>query len=176
MATRKAADQWAAHPLMDYIAPVVAVVAWWRLGSGYVPADIEMRIAIHAGVAVLSGLVLTAATFICALTYQSANILLEGVRRRYASELRRNWFSVIMGAFWMAVVPLVALGVDQVSSFWALAMSIGALALLAARAMRSAMWLQLTLFAQEATDREPEVFDVAQATAGRRERRVGAGR
>jgi hypothetical protein len=127
------------------------------------PNDTQVRVAIHAGVVVLSGLVLTSATFVCALTYQSANILMTGMRQRYSRELKRNWVAIIMGAFWTAVLPLFALALDGAAHATALAISASALALLCMRAARCAMWLSISLFMQEATEFASRTVEVPPA-------------
>ncbi|RZS62219.1 hypothetical protein EV386_2540 [Xylanimonas ulmi] len=155
---RRVANLLAAHPSPDHLLPSGIMVAWWFGTGQYVPVNPDARLAFFAGVAVVSGLVLAAATFVCALTYQSANILMAGVRRRYSRELKRNWSSIIVSAFLTAVGPIGAMLVDDVRPAIGIGVALYCIGLLVARAVRSVWWLNYTLFMQDIAESTPEKY------------------
>ncbi|WP_219816788.1 hypothetical protein, partial [Arthrobacter sp. 9E06] len=63
--------------------------------------------------ATISGLAMAASTFVCAMTYQSGNILMAKVVQVQSRALRRNWVSIISSTLVTAVLPLAALAIDR---------------------------------------------------------------
>ena len=61
---------------------------------------------------------------------------MTNVRRRFAGELKKNWGSIILSAFFTAVLPVCAIVFDQASAKLAVGVSIYSLSLLIARAGR----------------------------------------
>jgi len=155
--TRPIQDFLASHPAVDHVAALGAVLAWSAIfGATDVPEDARVQFLI--GVATVSGLVLAAATFVAALTYQSANILMSRVRERYSTLLKRNWTSIIVSTMATAAAPVVAILFSKDHNFAALAVGIYSLALLATRFGRSVFWLRYTLFMQDTVDAAPGTY------------------
>lgn len=154
------ADFLAAHPAVDHIIPISIVAAWLLALSGAVPPSESPRLYVYAGISTLSALVLAAATFVCTLTYQSSSTLVLEVRRRFATELRRNWASIIFSALGCAVLPIAAMAIDEQRTTWAFGLALYGLALLIVKFGRSVFWLKYTLFMQDASARAPETIEL----------------
>lgn len=148
--------EWAAlHPAIDHALPLALVAAAWLLVPSPLP-DSD-RTAFLIGVTTAAGLVMTAAVFACALTYQSSNSLMGRVRETYQADLRRNWTSVIGGAFLAAIVPVIALLAPPAAHRGAILVGVYAAGIVTARMSRALAWLTYTLFAQELDDAHPPV-------------------
>ncbi|MGZ4531167.1 MAG: hypothetical protein ACXVXP_02315 [Mycobacteriaceae bacterium] len=130
------------------------IAAAWLLVPSLPDAD---RTAFLIGVTTAAGLVMAAAVFACALTYQSSNILMARVRDIYRTDLRRNWTSVIGGAFLAAIVPVLALLAPPAGHHVAILVGVYAAGIVTARMFRALRWLIYTLFAQELDDAHPPV-------------------
>lgn len=141
------------RPFWDHLPALLAGgLAWWLDASALVsPVTTfqDTRIAIFSSIAALSGLVLTAATFVAALTYQSANPLMQKVRALYSVELARNWRSIILSTLLAAVGSIALLFVDPLYPRLSIAVAIYLLALTAMRGRRSVYWLMFTLFSDK---------------------------
>lgn len=147
-------DAWAARPAFDQVLPLSVGLSAWTL----VPVqslDVTARVAFYAGVATVSGLVLAAATFVAALTYQSANILMSDVRSRYAVELARNWHAVIRSCLLAAIIAITCIAID----YWTPRAAFGAAAylllLVGLRGYRALWWFMYTLYMEKASDLMP---------------------
>lgn len=158
------ADFLAAHPAVDQLAPLGIVAAWLLLLAGSVPPSESPRMYIYAAVSTLSALVLAAATFVCTLTYQSSSTLVRGIRRRFATELRKNWSSILLGALGCAVLPIAAMAIDEHYTQIAFGFALYGLTLLIVKFSRSVFWLKYTLFMQEASTRLPEIIELRPPT------------
>jgi len=154
-------DELIAHPIYDQIVPLAVAIAWYFQLHGSAPADGASRIAFYVGVATLAALVLTAATFVCALTYQSTAGPLVTVRERFGGTLRRNWISVIISTLFVAALVLVAVLVDSTSSRVAMSSAVYGLVLVVLRGFRSVYWLQFSLFMQHVSDNRTEPYVVS---------------
>lgn len=141
------------HPSVDH-APGIAVAVAILTTNGFTTLGDGDRTTLVIGVTTIAALVMAAATFICSMTYQSANILLTRVRQNHASALRRNWFSIIVGAFYAATLPILTLLVAQQVTV-TVALCLYSLALVTARFLRAVFWMSFTLFMQEADDIRP---------------------
>lgn len=102
----------------------------------------------------LAALVMAAATFACALTYQSDSTLLIQVRLHHAETLRRNWRAVIAGSFFASILPVIGL---LVAPWLGFAAGLYGLALACCCFWRALFWLSYTLFGQAADDLRPTV-------------------
>jgi len=102
----------------------------------------------------IAALVMAAATFACALTYQSDSTLLIQVRLRHAETLRRNWRSILTGSFLASVLPAIGLLASPSVGF---AAGLYGLVLAACCFWRALFWLTYTLFGQAADDLRPPV-------------------
>ena len=156
-----AADFLAAHPLVDQLAPVLVLAVWIIALRGFAPAGESPRLYVYAGVSTLAALVLTAATFVCAFTYQSTSTLMVDVRHRFGTPLRKNWLSILLWSLGCAVLPLVSMAVDAEAKRVSFALTLYALSLLVAKFSRSVFWLKYTLFAQTVSDHLPVVVELA---------------
>lgn len=150
MTARRRQEWILSHPVLDQplalAAGLLVGLLRWRAGIG----DGSLTTVV-IGVTTIAALAMTAATFICAMTYQSANILMARVRDRYAADLKRNWGSIIGGSFVGAALPVIALAATD-SRPWVLGVSCYSLALVVLRFARAAFWLKYTLFMQEASE------------------------
>lgn len=146
----------AAHPLTDHLPAILVIGAWFVFLAEIVVVPESTRPTLYAGVATISGLAMAASTFVCTMTYQSANILMSRVVKTHARDLSRNWISIIGSNLVTAVVPLVALAFDNSFHAAASAVTVYCLALLLARSARAIWWLQYTLFMQEKSFEVPE--------------------
>lgn len=158
--TFKFRDFLAAHPLVDQLVAAGAVFLWVVFAADLVVVPEGSRPTIYAGLATISGLAMAASTFICAMTYQSGNILMAKVVQVHSLALRRNWMSIITSNLITAVIPLVALAVDHSNSNIASAAAVYALALLMTRFGRALWWMQYTLFMQDRSFQIPQKTEV----------------
>jgi len=153
--TRRALGWILDHPWVDFALAVAAPVLLYVGGAvPHLPGD--ARLAFVGGASTIAGLVMTGATFICALTYQSSNILMAKVRDLYSRPLRRNWASILGGAFISAVAPVASLlltGYPWVASL----ACVSSLVLISCVFTRAIFWMRYTLFMQSAADERPVV-------------------
>lgn len=156
----KLKDFWAAHPGVDHALPVLSVLAWWYLLSPHLEIAEGARWNIFLTIATVSGLALAATTFVCSMTYQSANVLMSKVVAVYSSQLRRNWVSIIGSSLLTAVAPIVSLALDKTFPDSAMTIAVYAAALLLVRFGRAIWWLQYTLFMQDRTFELHEPMEV----------------
>ena len=142
-------DLVAAHPGIDQLLPVLVAAFLFMVPdvTHFVPSG--ARETIYATMATVSGLALAAATFVCTMTYQSANILMTGIVRSHATELRRNWTTIISSNLVTALLPLAALAMDERLPHIGIVIASYAVTLLCVRFMRAVWWLQYSLFRQE---------------------------
>lgn len=145
------------HPIFDQIVPVVAVVLWSFWGQAFAPEARDVRLEVYGGVGTLAGLALAASTFACTMTYQSVNPLLTSMREENHHELKRNWTSIILSSLACAVLPILAMALDEHQRHLASAMVVYALVLLVLRFGRSVWWLRLSLFIIDKSGRLTEV-------------------
>lgn len=145
-------DYLASHPWVDFVAPIFVGAAWFSWADSLIPASDDTRIQLYVGTSTLAGLTLAAATFVCAMIYQSASPYVELVRRTYSKVLRRNWRAIIGSTLLAALLPLVAVIVDSRSARWSMTLAVGAVTLLVARFVRCLYWLALTLFMEHASE------------------------
>lgn len=146
-------DLLAEHPVFDHVVPAVAVVITLIVRGQVSPPNFELFLV---GVATVSALVLSAATFVCALIYQSdASARVVGLRLRYAAELRRNWVSIFALTFVTSVAPLCA--VLAVGTWVAPLVGVWAVAMLTVKASRTVYWLHYMLFTQHVDDARPQL-------------------
>lgn len=153
MATRitKIKDIWASHPIFDQLVPIVITLAWLLFVAENLEIEDGARWNIFLTIATVSGMALAATTFVCSMTYQSANILMSKVVEVYSKDLRRNWVSIITSCLLTAVAPLVSLAIDKALPMAAMTIAVYAIALLLVRFARAIWWLQFTLFMQDKT-------------------------
>lgn len=143
---------------IDVPLVAVATVAVVTI-SALPPATSEaMRATIYSGAAAFGGLALAAATFACAMTYQSANVLLSHVRVKYAQVLRRNWTSIIVWMLLSAVLPLLSAGLDSYSVRWAAGATGFGLCMTLVKALRAIFWLGYTIFMDELEQERPTIM------------------
>lgn len=144
-------DVVAEHPGFDHVVPAVAVLATLAMRNQVAPPNFE---AFLVGLATISALVLTAATFVCTLIYQSgATERIREVRLRFAEALRRNWLSIFVLVFATSVAPLVALLL--VGTWVAPLIGAWAFAMLTMKALRTVYWLHYVLLTQHVDDARP---------------------
>lgn len=117
-----------------------------------------MRSTVYSGAAAFGGLALAAATFACAMTYQSANVLLTHVRTKYAHLLRRNWTSIILWMLLSAILPLVAAALDAYSVHWSAGFAGFGMAMTLVKAVRATFWLGYTIFMDEIESDTPRII------------------
>lgn len=142
-------DLVAAHPGIDQVLPVLVAAFLFMVPevTHFVPS--EARGTIYATMATVSGLALAAATFVCTMTYQSANILMAGIIKSHATELRRNWTTIISSNLVTALLPLAALAMDERLPHIGIVIASYSVTLLCMRFSRAVWWLQYSLFRQE---------------------------
>ncbi|MEJ6549485.1 hypothetical protein PQI66_08010 [Corynebacterium sp. USCH3] len=131
---------------------MAAVILWFFWGGDLVPDAGGTRLEIYGGVGTLAGLALAASTFACTMTYQSSNSLLTTMRETYHDELKRNWTSIILSSLACAVLPVLAMALDEHQPHLAFSMVTYALVLLVLRFGRSVWWLRLSLFIIDKSD------------------------
>lgn len=151
-------DFLAGHPSVDHAPAIATVLVWIFWVAELVVVPEASRPTIYAGVATISGLAMAASTFVCAMTYQSGNILMAKVVQVHSRALRRNWMSIISSTLVTAVLPLAALAIDRNLNSIASAITVYSLALLVARFGRALWWMQYTLFMQD------QAFQIPQKT------------
>lgn len=143
------------HPRLDYALPLVLILAGAIFHNVPTPTDND-RLYLVAGVSTVAGLVMTAATFVCTLTYQSSNVLMNHVRLAYATTLRRNWVSIIVRSFVAAIAPVCTLAF-AFPSWVAVAASLVSLVLICQAFARAVFWMVYTLFMQDASSARPQI-------------------
>lgn len=153
-------DFLAAHPLVDHLVALTALLVWVLFAADLVVVPEASRPTIYAGVATISGLAMAASTFVCAMTYQSGNILMAKVVQVHSHALRRNWMSIISSTLITAVAPLISLAIDRTHSSIASAVTVYSLALLMTRFGRALWWMQYTLFMQDRSFQIPTTTKV----------------
>lgn len=145
-------DLYAERASLDQTIPVaIALLAWTLNFSQWISSE-PARLALYQGGATVAGLALAAATFVCAMTYQSANVLMNGVRHRFARELSRNWTSIILSTLGAAILSILAIVIDgALGPRIAVTIALYALTLTAMKGLRTVFWLIYTLFADRAS-------------------------
>lgn len=148
---RNLSDLVVMHPLLDQGASILPAVAFGIWGVQLNISD-EARIAYLGGLAAVSALVLTAAVFVCAMTYQATNTLMSRVRTSFHDSLLRNWTSIIVGTFLGAIIAVV--GLLFVSQVPDVAMIAGAyaLGLLITKFLRAVFWFHYVLTTENLAD------------------------
>lgn len=141
-------DGYLGSVMWDYLllAPLAALFSFagWAVDSdGLSP---EVLAPLYAGISTLAGLVLAAATFVCAMTYQEQTRVLAAYRRQHPDRLRRVWTSVMGWVFIASVLPLVSLVVMPTSGSAAAVLAATALAILVVKAVRCILWMDAVLF------------------------------
>lgn len=146
----------AAHPSMDVLASVgLGVIADFVMASmrgGLLAGTAEaaaQRVAIYQGAATFAGLALASATFVCAMTYQSSNILMSAVVANFRKELRRNWVAIIVSCLLSASGSIVLIFVEAAAPRLALSVAVTLLAWVLFSGFRSVYWMNYTLFGEE---------------------------
>ena len=150
----------AAHPIVDLFTSIVLTLIW--VLSGRLIPDIDGAWNdLFVSLSTISGLVMTAATFICTMTYQSESRHMKTVRKRYSDELTRNWISIIAWTMITAILPLASITIWTANKQIAFGLAIFALTMMTAKAARSLHWLKYTLFMQKVSSiiREPFTND-----------------
>lgn len=139
------------HPIVDQAPAVVAGAGWYFLFRDWDPENVSEFLV---GLATVSALVLTAATFVCTLTYQSTTPRVVAIRTAYGPQIRRNWTSIFLLSFLASVAPLAAilfLGSGPVTPL----LAIWAAAMLMTKSARTLYWLKTMLFMQYIEDQAP---------------------
>lgn len=157
-------DHLAAWPFIDAIAALFFATPWavWGVAATGL-AGVEMadhRIAIYEVLATFCAFVLTAATFVCTMTYQSTNVLMNAALSRYRPELRRNWISILTSALLGAAVSLGLLAIDLTSPYWSLVIAGYVLILTLIKGARALYWLNYSLFGDELHPDRPARIDL----------------
>ncbi|MCI1672899.1 MAG: Na+:H+ dicarboxylate symporter [Bifidobacterium tibiigranuli] len=142
-------DAVAAHPIVDLFSSLILMGVWAVFG-GLVPGIDNAWQDLFVALSTISGLVMTAATFICTMTYQSDSRHMKIVRERYSDELSRNWTSIIAWTMTTAVLPLASICIWNANRQIAFAVSLFALIMMTAKTVRSLHWLKYTLFMEKA--------------------------
>lgn len=153
-------DLVAAHPAFDWVFPVGAAAGWVAMPDAFVPAAADTRVQFYVAAATVAALVLAAATFVCALVYQAGSEYAVRVRTRFASELRRNWTSIITSSLLAALLPLVAIAVDEHNTVVASALTVFSLGVVVVRFARTTWWLRFVLLVQRESDSRPAPYVV----------------
>lgn len=138
-----------AHPSVDLFFSIIPLLIWGKFGAPLPCESIAKDLFIS--LSTLSGLVMAAVTFVCAMTYQSESRHMQITRDRYADELSRNWISSIAWTMITSIFPLISLCVWDTYSIAATAIAMYAVALMLSKAYRSLYWLKYTLFMQKAS-------------------------
>lgn len=157
---RGARDVVAAHPGFDWVVPVGVAAAWIAMPDAFIPAASETRVQLYVAAATVAALVLAAATFVCALVYQAGSDYAVRVRTRFAAELRRNWTSIITSSLLAALLPIVAIAVDEHNAVVASALTVFSLGVVVSRFARTTWWLRFVLLVQRESDSRPAPYVV----------------
>lgn len=146
-------DHLAAWPFIDAIAALALAAPWavWGVqATGLVGLEAAAhRVALYGVLATFCAFVLTAATFVCTMTYQSTNVLMNAALTRYRPELRRNWISILTSTLLSAAVSLGLLAIDLATPFWSLVIAGYVLSLTLLKGVRALYWLNYSLFGDE---------------------------
>lgn len=136
---------------LDQLASIIAAVS-----AAYIVATppTGTLLVFNMAATTIAALVMAAATFACALAYQSDSTLLIQARLRHAETLRRNWRAIIAGSFLASVLPAIGLLTPATLGF---AAGVYGLGLAACCFWRALFWLSYTLFGQAADDLRPTV-------------------
>jgi hypothetical protein len=160
----------AAHPFIDLLVPLIITGVGFFFG-GKVPGINKSWQNLFVSLSTISGLVMTAATFICTMTYQSDSRHMKTVRERYPDELSKNWISIIAWTLTTAVLPLVSICAWNANHQTAFGIALFSLIMMIAKTARSLHWLKYTLFMHQVSSTIGESFtdaDMAKATARRK--------
>lgn len=141
------------HPLIDAIVAFVIAVCVAIATQNWTPPNLSEFLV---GLAAVSAGVLTAATFVCTLTYQSNSLRVVKIRAYYADQIRKNWTSIFSMVFAAAVLPLVGLLFVE-GAHWTGAIAAWSLSMLVFKAMRTLFWLNTMLFMQQVEDLDPAI-------------------
>ncbi|PWH05223.1 hypothetical protein DEO23_14175 [Brachybacterium endophyticum] len=146
-------DRITSRPIYDQAPAIVAAAAWAFWGVGALglddPALSSQRAAIYTSLGTLSALVLASATFVCTMTYQSTNMLMNAAFKKFRPEIRRNWLSILATALVAAAVSVSLLATDSLSPRWSLVVGGYILAIILIRGLRALYWLNYSLFGDE---------------------------
>lgn len=144
-------DFLAEHPGVDHVVPVLAISGLLSFRNH---VSVENFDVFLVGAATVSALVLTAATFVCTLIYQSnASERIVELRMEFATALRRNWVTIFAILITTSVAPLCA--VLLIGSWLAPVVGVWSIAMLTVTAARTVYWLDAMLFTQYIDDVRP---------------------
>lgn len=149
MAKHSISDMVSDRPIVDHIVPLAALAVWWFFFQGWTPEDSAARQWIYATLATVAGLVLTASTFACTMTYQATDAMMVKIRRAKAGVLKKNWFSILQASLLSAALPIFCLALDGTSVELTGAIVVYMAPLLILRFRRALAMLALVLFVSE---------------------------
>lgn len=153
-AHRTLRDLWAETPILDLAIPAV-VLAVWMLFELPIPEG-SVRSLVFTSLSSASGIILAAATFVCALFYQSNSRFVLLVRKKHPFALRRNWNHILGSLLATTLAPIVSIVIDAPAEHWAFGIAIVAGALMTVRFARVIYWFDLTLRLADVSERQPE--------------------
>jgi len=144
-------DFLAEHPGVDHVVPALAIGGLLLFRDR---VSVDRFDVFLVGAATVSALVLTAATFVCTLIYQSnATERIIELRMEFATALRRNWVTIFTILIATSVAPLCAVLV--IGSWLAPVVGVWSLVMLSVTAIRTVYWLDAMLFVQHVDDVRP---------------------
>jgi hypothetical protein len=139
---------WIEHPSTDLAFFVAATAISWRAGVGQAFADGGRLDTYLVSVATTAGLVMAAATFVCAMTYQAHSDLMRRLRKKFGRSVAANW-SVIISATLLASIGSTLLLLVSSGSAWVSATGVGLLAVVAIEGARIVWWLRSILLLED---------------------------
>lgn len=143
-----AADGYSARWWIDLLFLAIAVAAWWLLGH-WRPAFPDSGAAYYASCSSFAGIVLAAATFTCALFFQSDKPLLRRLRDVYREDARVSWTWILSSLLGSAVVPLGAATASPVAPEFSFAAATGSVVVATLSFIRVVLWFRVIARAPE---------------------------
>lgn len=156
-------DGYSARGWIDLVILAFAVVVWWYLGQ-WRPAFPDSGAAYYASCSSFAGIVLAAATFTCALFFQSEKPVLRRLRDVYGDDARASWTWILASLLSSAVVPLIAATAAPVAPDFSFAASSGSVLVATLSFVRVVLWFRIIARAPEGDRPDGENDGISRTT------------
>lgn len=143
------------RPIVDQLAPIAILLAWFFLFDRATLGSDDGQIAAFVGLSAVAGIVLAAATFVCTMLYQSSSSSVRLLREHFRGELAKSWTSVFVFLFIAAVVPIIAAVVRDSHETLAFGLVLYSAGILLGRGFRTYLWL-IVSFRLESAPEPPQ--------------------
>ena len=139
--TTKTRSFYLAHPMFDWILPLLVFVVWAAVG--WPPIEEDVSGTLYLGTSAAAGIALATAAFVASQLFGSTAKYIEAARQMYGVEIRRNWLSIFVWLLIATVTPLVSIMLSSSIPLLAFGLGLLALSILTSRFLRVIGWFAL---------------------------------